>query len=60
MKSASILAPSRARLFVWFVIVIATAGLAFVIGSGLWMTTLLVFALIPRAFAVVGAFSRLP
>jgi len=51
---------SWAPVVIWFVIVIVTVGLAFLIGSGVWMTTLLVIGLIALAFAVVGVFSRLP
>jgi hypothetical protein len=51
---------SWAPVVVWFVIVVVMVGLAFLIGSGVWMTTLLVIGLIALAFAVVGVLSRLP
>ena len=34
--------------------------LAFLIGGGVWMTTLLVVALVAFAFALISLFSRIP
>ena len=51
---------SWAPIVVPLVVVVVTLLLAFVIGGGVWMTTLLVIGLIALAFGQIALPSRIP